>query len=189
VAVFAAVAMVLNAIRIPAIMWPGLWYPLCEIPIVIACLLFGFKIAIMAGSINLIGQLAFFQINPGSIVGYPMGFLALLVTLFGIYVAKKIIIARNESSKEPFNEKRKAAYLIGLAMVFRACIMPFSDYFIFYGILLPLVGIPIPEAYRAALFPYFILFNVMVPLYTVPISILVATKVGNITKITLSVFK
>ena len=171
VAVFAALAMGLNAIRIPAILWPGLAYPLWEIPIFISCLLFGFKIAIMVGVINLAGQLAFFQIGPGSIVGYPVGFLALLVTLSGMYVAI-IFINHKASLEKPLSSKKTITLLTGLTTVFRAGIMPFIDYAIFYGILLPLVGIPIPEASRVALIPAFILFNIMVPLYAIPIAYL-----------------
>lgn len=172
-------------------MWPGLAYPLSEIPIIIACLLFGFKIAIAIGTINLMGQLSLFQLGPGSIVGYPMGFVALLVTLFGIYVAKRISVyaRRKSSSGKPEDNKKMATLLTGFSTAFRAGIMPFSDYFVFYGILLPLVGIPIPDAYRVALIPYFILFNLMVPLYTLPISYFVAIKVGSITKIDLAINK
>jgi riboflavin transporter FmnP len=184
ISVFAAVAISLNAIRIPAIFWPGLAYPLCEIPILIAFLLFGFKIAIMIGVINLAGQLIFFQLGPGSLAGYPEGFLALLVTLSGIYVATRLLI-RNSSSEKPPSSKRIAAILTALAIAFRAGIMPSVDYAVFYGILLPLVGIPITEAYRAALIPAFVLFNLMVPIYSVTIAYVVATRVSEHMKLKL----
>jgi riboflavin transporter FmnP len=177
VAVFAAVAISLNAIRIPAIFWPGLAYPLSEIPIVIAFLLYDFKIATLVGVINLAGQLLFFQLGPGSIVGYPMGFLALLVTLSGMYIATRLMFGKVTPEK-PLSERKKATIFTAFAMAFRTAIMPFSDYAVFYGILLPLVGISIPDAYRAALIPAFILFNIMVPLYTVPIAYVVGTKVS-----------
>jgi riboflavin transporter FmnP len=181
VAVFAAVAIGLNFIRIPAFMWPGLFYPIWEIPAIIACLLFGFRIAIMVGLINLLGQLVFFQLGPGSLVGYPMGFVALLVTLLGVYAAKTFIMQR--TSRNSIDNKSTGVLLTGFTTAFRVCIMPFIDYLVFYGILLPLVGIPIPDAYRAALIPYFILFNLMVPLYTLPIAYLVSKKVAAYTKI------
>lgn len=176
IAVFSALAISLNAIRIPAFLWPGMAYPIWEIPIVIAYFLFGFKIAVMVGAVNLVGQLAFFNFGPGFLVGFPVGFIALLVMLSGIYMANRIVISR-ASTEKPFGVKKAAICLTGFAVAFRAGIMPFIDYGVFYGILLPIVGIPIPDEYRAALIPVFILFNVTVPLYTVPIAYFVARRV------------
>ena len=50
---FAALAIALNAIRIPAFFWPGNFFTLSEIPVVIAFLLFGVRIGVFVGFLNL----------------------------------------------------------------------------------------------------------------------------------------
>src|SRR5512136_231357 len=88
---FAAVAIALNAVRIPTFYWPGMFYTLCDIPIVIVFLLFGFKIGLMVEGIHVLGQEIFFPVGPGAVVAYPMGFVTNLLMVSGIYVASRFI--------------------------------------------------------------------------------------------------
>jgi len=183
IATFAAIAIALNTIRIPTIYWPGFSYHFNEIPIVVAFLLFGPKIGALVGVLHLAGQLALFPIGPTGIVAYPMGLVALLLMLFGVYLASSFT-SRRATSEKPPNEKKRTIYLTAFAAASRGGIMPFLAYGVMYRVLLPLVlGISIPEAYIAALVPSFVLYNVTVPLYTIPIAYVVATKVGRYLKI------
>jgi riboflavin transporter FmnP len=176
IATFAAIAIALNTIRIPTIYWPGFSYHFNEIPIVVAFLLFGPKIGALVGVLHLAGQLALFPIGPTGIVAYPMGLVALLVMLLGMYLASRFT-SRRAASEKPLNEKKRTIYFTAFAAASRGGIMPFLAYGVMYHVLLPLVlGISIPETYIAALVPSFVLYNVTVPLYTVPISYLIARR-------------
>ncbi len=181
--VFAAIAIALNAVRIPTIYWPNMAYTLCDIPIVIAFLLFGYKIGLLVEGIHVLGQEVFFPTGPGAVVAYPMGFVYNLLMVFGIYVASSLI-ARRAASGNQIGEKKKTVYLTGSAAAFRGFIMPIVDYFLLYHVLLPLVlGAAIPQEYIAALIPAFVVYNVTSALYVVPIAIFVASRVNKYTRI------
>ena len=183
IATFAAIAIALNTVRIPTIYWPGFSYHFNEIPIVVAFLLFGPKIGVLVGVLHLAGQEALFPVGPVGIVVYPMGFMALLVMLFGIYLAIRFIIYK-VAPEMPIDEKKRTIYLTAFAAVCRGAVMPLIAYGVLYRFLLPLVlGTPIPEAYIAALVPSFVLYNVTVPLYTIPISYVIARRVSNYLKL------
>ena len=176
---FAAIAIALNVVKIPTIYWPGWSYHFNEIPIVIAFMLFGPKIGILVGVIHLTGQELLFPTGPAGIVAYPMGFIALLLMLSGVYLANWFI-SRRTSPDKPFSEKRRSVYLTAFSTASRGAIMPFLTYGVMYHVLLPLVlGINVPETNVMALVPSFILYNVTVPLYTIPIAYFTATEVNK----------
>jgi uncharacterized membrane protein len=177
---FAALAIALNAIRIPAFFWPGNFFTLAEIPVVIAFLLFGVRIGVFVGFLNLLGQLAFFLINPVYLVAYPMGFVATLLMLLGVYTACRLI--RNKDPTQSWGERKKLIISTLFAALLRGAIMPIIDYKIFYGVLLPMFGYSLPESYVVGLIPIFILFNLIVSLYTVPIAFTVALQVKKVLK-------
>jgi riboflavin transporter FmnP len=183
IAIFAAISIALNAVRIPTIYWPGFSYHFNEIPIVVAFLLFGPKISVLVGVLQLIGQEALFPVGPVGIVVYPMGFVALLMMFFGVYLGNRFI-AHKDASEKSFDEKKRTIYLTAFAAVVRGGFMPLLSYGILYRFLLPLVlGTPISESYIAALVPSFVIYNVTVPLYTIPISYVIARKISNYLKL------
>ena len=99
IAIFAAIAIALNVVRIPTIYWPGFSYHFNEIPIVVAFLLFGPKIGVLVGVLQLVGQEILFPVGPIGIVVYPMGFVALLVMFFGVYLGNRFITHKDASEK------------------------------------------------------------------------------------------
>lgn len=178
---FAAIAIALNAIKIPAIFWPGNFFQLSEIPIAVAFLLFGVKIGVFVGFLNLLGQLAFYLISPVYIAAYPMGFIATLLMLLGVYIASRYVTHKNPS--EEIGEQKSMLYLTFLGVVPRAAIMPIIDYQIFFRFLLPIFSdTPLPETYMAGLIPVLILFNIITPLYTIPAAYTLATRVKKVLK-------
>jgi riboflavin transporter FmnP len=180
---FAAIAIALNTIRIPTIYLPGFSYHFNEIPIVVSFLLFGPRIGVLVGVLHLTGQELLFPMGPVGIVAYPMGFVALLLMLSGVYLANRFIIWKARSEKL-FTERKRTIYFTAFAAASRGGIMPFLTYGVMYAVLLPLVlGTNIPDVYVTALVPSFVLYNVTVPLYTVPIAYFVATKVNRLLKI------
>ena len=174
---FAAVAIALNAVRIPSVFHPGASYQFSQIPIIVAFLLFGARIGFLAGILNMAGGLLLFSTGPSSIIAYPMGLVSVLVMFAGLYAGSRFI-ANNGKSRQT------VIVLTFFVVVLRGCLMPFVDYGVLYHVLVPLIlGVSLPEAYIAGLVPAFILYNVTVPLYTIPFAYIVATKVGNHLKI------
>ena len=187
ISTFAALAIALNTIRIPSIFWPGFAYSFCEIPVLVAFLIFGFKIGFLVEAVHIVGQEIFFSAGPAGIVVYPMGFIFVPFMFFGIYLASKFLARRAASGKQ-ISEKKRALYFAGFATALRGGIMPIIDYTIMYGILLPLVlSITIPAAYIAALVPSFIIYNITSALYAVPIAYLIAKRVSKYLKIETSI--
>lgn len=171
IAVFTALTIVLNPIRIPTIYWPNFFYRLWEIPIVIVFLLFGFKISIAVGILNVLAQIILFPL-PAGILAYPWGLVAILVMLLGIQIGKKI-------NKKNQNTRKTLLVLTAFGVLLRVIIMPFVD-FIVYTSLLPIaLGQTIPMAYVFSLIPAIVAFNIIVPLYTIPTAYLISQKISQ----------
>jgi riboflavin transporter FmnP len=182
IAVFAAIAIILNAIRIPSIYY-SFFYTLCDIPVLVVFIIYGFKIGFLVEAIHIMGQEIFFPTGVAAVVTYPFGLVIHTFMFSGIYVAFKII-QRKRAQRNFVGEKKGIIYSTGLATALRGGLMPFIDYLILYNIALPLaLGISIPQSYILALVPAFIVYNVTSTLYAVPIAYLVATKTSNYLRI------
>ena len=183
IAVFGAIAIVLNAVRIPTVYYPNFFYGFYDIPVLVAFIIYGFKIGFLVEIIHIMGQEIFFPMGAGGAVVYPMGLVIHTFMFSGIYLANKLInqrIARGTN----VSEKKKNIYFTGIATALRGGLMPIIDYAVLYGILLPLaLGITIPETYILALVPSFIFYNVTSTLYAVPIAYLISRKTINYLKI------
>ena len=176
---FAALAIVLNTIRIPTFYWPNWYYTLSEIPVLVAFLIYGFKIGLLVEVLHIAGQEIFFPVGVGGIVVYPMGLIVMPLMVFGIYLARKFT-SRKAASGTQMSEKKTAIYLTGVVAAVRGGLMPIADYFVLYNLLLPLVlGRVIPGAYVAGLVPAFIVYNVTNALYAVPVAYLIARKTSK----------
>ena len=187
ISTFAALAIALNTIRIPSIFWPGFAYSFCEIPVLVAFLIFGFKSGFLVEALHIAGQEIFFPAGPAGIVVYPMCFIFVPLMFSGIYLASKFLARRAASGKQ-ISEKKRALYFAGFATALRGGIMPIIDYTIMYSILLPLVlSITIPAAHIAALVPSFIVYNITNALYVVPVAYLVAKRVSKYLKMETSI--
>jgi hypothetical protein len=175
--VFSALTIVLNVIMVPSFYWPGFNYRIYEIVMVIAFILFGFKIGTAVAALNVLGQIVFFPV-PGGIVGYPFGMIAMLLMMSGVYSANYLIQSRFLQGKA--STGRKILYLTAFGVAVRGTIMPLLDFGVLYHILLPIVlGRTIPEAYMLALLPGMFVFNITVPLYTIPLAYVIARKVSK----------
>ena len=183
ITVFTALAIILNAVRIPTFYHPGFFYSLYEIPVLVAFIIYGFKIGFLVETLHIIGQEIFFPLGPGGVVAYPMGLVVHLLMFTGIYFAYKIIKRKMDNGND-INEKKNIIYFTGLATVLRGVLMPMIDYAVLYKILLPLaLGRTIPETFILALVPAFIIYNITSGLLAVPIAYLIARKVSNYLKI------
>jgi hypothetical protein len=180
---FAAVAIALNVVRIPVVFYPGSFFQISQIPIVVVFLLYGASVGVLVGVINLVGGLLLFPLGPGGFMQYSMDFVSLLLMFAGLYVASRYIIRNDEAGRFSVGNK-PVIILTALATTFRGGIMPIIDYGLVSHVLVPLfLGVTLPEAYIAGLVPAFVLYNVIVTLYTVPLAYVVATTVGRYLKI------
>jgi riboflavin transporter FmnP len=177
---FAAVAIVLNVVKVPVFYLPGLSYTPIEIPVIVTFLLFGFKIGVLVEVLHVVGQILFFPAGPAGFAVYPMGMVAVLLMFVGVYFVSRFL-TRKARSRETLDKRKILVYLTAFAAVFRGGLMPFIDYGLLYHILLPLfLGTNIPEAYIVGLVPGFVVYNVTVALYTIPIAYVIAAKMGSV---------
>lgn len=176
---FAAVAIALNAIRIPTVFYPGTYFQFSQIPIVIAFLLFGVKTGVFVGLLNLAGGLALFPIGAVGLIVYPADFLSSLLMIAGIWIARKFTNYINESRRFPVFKKPAIGLTLG-AIALRTGIMPFFDFAVVYHVLVPLIlGIKPSEVYILGLVPAFVLYNAIVSLYVVSVAYVVAAKASK----------
>jgi hypothetical protein len=176
---FAAVAIALTVIKIPTLFYPGGFFRFSQIPVVIAFLLFGFRIGVLVGFVTLIGQIAVFPFNASAIfIAYPMEFASSLVMFGGMHLSNRLI--KKDGSGRYSLFKKPAVGLTVFATLFRGGIMPLADFWITFHVLVPLVlQVKVPEVYIVGLVPSFIAYNLIVPLYTVPTAYFVAKRVSR----------
>ena len=180
IAIFASLAIVLNSIRIPTFYWPGWFYTLSDIPVIVAFLIYGFKIGIFVEATQIIGQEIFFPVGPGGLVVYPMGLLVVPLMVFGFYLAKKFLLGKYVEWSQ-VSEKKAVIYSTGFALALRGSIMPLVDFFILYQVLLPFVlNRVLPATYVMGLIPAFVIYNITSTLYAVPTAYLISKRIKKI---------
>jgi len=178
---FAALTIVLSAVKIPTIFWPQQNFRLWEIPVVTAFLLFGFRVGFSVAVIGIAGQTALF-VGPAGILEAPWGIILVLTMFFGLYLAKKLSQSRFSLMKG-ITGIMPILFFTAFSIIVRTSIMLPVDYAIYSSILPIVIGVNIPNAYIIGLMPFTILFNVLVPLYTVPVSYLLAKTISNNVKV------
>jgi hypothetical protein len=180
IVVFAALALVLSPIRIPTFFWPGQYFRLWEIPIIVAFFLFGFKVSFAATLLYAVGYVTIIPDGSG-IVGLPWVIVLMLSVFLGLLLARKIG-NRNISEKEK-RWMKPIVLFTTFGVLSRVAIMPFVDYGV-YRFLLPFViGRTLPNVYIMGLMPAIVFFNIVVPLYTIPIAYVMAKTIEASMKI------
>jgi hypothetical protein len=177
---FAALAIALDPIRIPAFFWPGQYFRLWEIPVIIAFLLFGFKIGVSIQAIFAVVHITIFPDGSGVIFA-PWSITLMVCMFLGLFVASRLINRRNFQGDKIW--RKSVIYYTTFSILARVTVMPVIDYLV-YRFLLPLVlGHGFTDAFIFALMPAIIVFNILVPLYEVPIAYIVAKNVNTTLKI------
>ena len=183
IVIFAALSIALEPIRIPTFFWPGQYFRLWELPVIVAFFLFGFKVGFSVSVLNAVGYVAIFP-DVSGILGPPWRIILMMSVFTGLILARKV---KNFTNPQPEKRLKKPIVVYTIfGIVSRAAIMPFVDIGV-YKFLLPLViGRVIPDAYIFGLVPGIVLFNILVPLYTIPIAygaaktISKSMKIGNL---------
>ncbi len=176
IVIFAALTIVLEPIRLPTYFWPGQYYRLWELPVIVAFFLFGFKVALSVTIIDAVGYIMIFP-DAAGILGPPWRIILMLSVFLGLYLAFKFVNRKTLNQESWW--KKPVIYFTLFAILSRAAIMPFVDYGV-YRFLLPFViGRGIPDAYILGLMPAIVFFNITVPLYIIPVAYLVAKTVSK----------
>ena len=132
VSLFAALAIALNIIRIPTIYFPGYFYSIFDIPILVAFIVYGFKIGYFVEIIHIIGQEIFFPVGVAGLVIYPMGIVVHTLMFSGIYFANRLINQKIIAGKK-ISIKKQSLYFTGLSTFFRGTKMPLIDFSILFS--------------------------------------------------------
>ncbi len=177
---FSGLAMVLNpaisGIALPFPPMPTLYFQVWEIPLIIAFILFGFRVALIADLINAVFLFALF---PGpSQPYYVTSALATFGTMLGIFAASRLLTFNTLEIKPAAKAKFLSASVF-LAILFRTVVMASVMFCILYFDPLGVFP-PIPATFiLVSILPLQAVFNVIVPLYLVPTSYLISKLVNR----------
>jgi riboflavin transporter FmnP len=176
--VFTALGIMLERIRIPTL--PGqVQFYFWEIPVVIALLLFGFRLGFSVAVLTAFGQALIFPRALGFL--FPIwNLIAMLTTLIGVYVGQRLVKWRvSRTSQANMLKIKPVLYLVSLAIVFRLSLMPFVNYFM-YRFMMPIfVGRSFSDAFIMALMPGLLAYDAIIMLYTVPTSYIIAKMINK----------
>jgi riboflavin transporter FmnP len=182
--VFSALAIALEPLKVPVFFWPGQYFHFWEIPAVIGFFLYNSKVSFSIIVLGSIGY-AFFFPGPLGFLGPIWRIIVLSVTLFGLWIAKKVV---NRNTKEPKLSPRKTwitplVIITGVATLVRVAIAPVIDLSI-YRFLFPIVlGRVYTDVYLVGLVPAMVLFNLLLSLFSVSVAYLISKKVNSALKI------
>jgi riboflavin transporter FmnP len=177
--VFAALAIALSPIAIPAGYLSGFFYRFWEIPIVAAFLLLGPKSGVIVAVLRTVAELTLFT-SPAGVLGPPVTFLVTLNMLLGVYAAYRLL--KRKASQDENLGSKPVMYFTALGTFSRVVLSTFVTYVLF-RFLLPLVGFSFSDTQIMALIPVVMLFDLTLSLYTIPIGYLMARIVSRNLKI------
>lgn len=172
---FAALTVALAPFRIPSVYLPGLYYRFSEIPIVVAFLLFGPRIAIAVAGINVLAEIVLFP-GPAVYVARPVVFVLVLCMFLGIYLACRFLKRETPLNSNLF---KTGLYYTAFGTLIRTAVAPLLNYPLYRYIFPLLVGYSASDAQVMALMPAFMIYALTFSLYTIPIGFLVARIVSR----------
>jgi riboflavin transporter FmnP len=171
---FAAVTIALDPVRVPYVLLPGLYFRFCEIPMVIAFILFGARIGIAIAALNVFAEIILFP-GPVVFIGRPMVFLLVLCMFLGMYLAKKTF--KLNSSHQSF--AKTSAYYTVFGTTFRAAAAPVLNFPLYRYAIPFFTGTIFTDTMVLAMIPSFVIYAVIFALYTIPIGCLIAKAVSK----------
>ncbi len=177
--VFAAVAIALDRFRIPAVFAPLQFY-FWEIPIIIALLLFGFKVGFSIAAITAFGQALIYPRALGFLFPF-WNLLAMSTFIVSVTLVKQILDRRkNDVTTMNYNRIKPIIYLTSISMAVRLLVMPFVNFFMYKYMMPIFVGQSFSDVAIIAMVPSSMIFDVILTLYTIPIAYMIAKKVYKI---------
>jgi riboflavin transporter FmnP len=173
---FAALTIALDPIRVPTVYLPGVFYRFCEIPMVVAFLLFGPAIGISIAGLNMFAEMVLFP-GPTVIVGRPVVFVLVLSMFLGIYSARWLL--NREISQNSNALLKPVLYCTAFGALFRTVVAPITNYPLYRYAVPLLTGVSMSDSRAMALLPAFMIYALTFSLYTIPVSYLIARVVSR----------
>jgi hypothetical protein len=176
VIILASIAIALNPIKIPTVFWPGQYYRLWEIPLIVAFFLFGLKLAFLTTTLYATAHVTILSAIVGPIA-FPWVIVLMLSTFLGLSLF--LNFGKRKFAKQENTSKKPLFYSTSFGTLTRVAIMPFVD-LAMYKFLLPIfVGSSFPDSYILGLVPVIVVFNITVPLYSIPIAYIIAKTINK----------
>ena len=178
IAVFTALAAVLNLVKIPAPYLPLFNYQLGDIILVISFFLFGIRIGFTIAVFNMIISMIMYS-NLIGIIGAPYYLIAILTMILGAYLFLKILKKRDYYRQ--YNDAKSVTLSTSFAVITRTLIMLPLDFFV-YGFLVAFVsGWSVSDSFTLimATMPGIILYNITVPIFVIPTSYYIAKRISK----------
>jgi riboflavin transporter FmnP len=172
---FAALTIALDPFRIPSFYLPGVYYRFCEIPMVVAFLLFGPEVGISIAGLNVFAEMVLFP-GPTVIVGRPVVFVLVLSMFLGIYSARWLLKLHASNSNALL---KPMLYCTAFGALLRTMVAPLTNYPMYRYAVPLLTGLSMSDASVMALMPAFMIYALTFSLYTIPIGYLVARIVSR----------
>jgi hypothetical protein len=177
--IFTAIVILLDRIRIP--LGPISLY-FWEIPLVVALLLFGFKLSFSIAVISAFAQALIFPRMMGFL--FPVwNLIAMSTTLVAVFLMQLLITRKSFNVARLKKSRFNVVFLFVLStLVIRLSVTPFVNYFM-YKYMLPIVlGNVYSDVYLAALLPLLMIYDTILVLYTVPTGYMIAKKINKTLK-------
>lgn len=171
---FAAVAIALNPVAIPAVYVTGFYYRFWEIPIVAAFLLLGPKMGVTVAVLRTVAALTLFP-GPAGIFGSLFALPITLSMLLGVYSADRLL--KRKASQDKNLGIKPVTYFTALGALFRTATAPFVMYAMYHFFL------SFSDIQIMALMPVFAVFALTLSLYTIPVGYLIARTVSRNLKV------
>ncbi len=174
VALFTALAVVLNGLTVPAPYAGFLLYGVWEIPVLLALLLLGFRGGVAVAALN---GLALEFVNPGSLPTGPLyNFVAEVAMFAGVVAAQRVAGGRRASILAGLATAAGAAARTGVMTVVNWLVLA-RPYPIGFG------SFGVTQAEVPAYLVLIAVFNATVALYVVPASYGIRTAIRSRTKV------
>ena len=174
--IFVAIAVVLGYFTIPV--GPMIFY-FWEIPVVVALLLYGFK---MGFSVAAISVFTMTMLIPKSIgILFPIwNLIAMTTTLLAITLTQWLITHKTSSNAQTRKHRFNFVIFFVIAtMGIRLAVMPFVNYFMYKYMMPIVVGTVYTEVYLVAVIPALLIYDAILVLYTVPTGYIIARRVNK----------
>ncbi len=172
--VFAAVAIALTPIAVPAGFMVGYYFRFWEIPIVVAFLLLSPKIGVLVAALRALAELTLLP-TPAGFLGPITSFGGTLAMLLGVYVAGWLLKRKQFKPQGKRFGIAAVTLLSAFGALSRASIVPFIMY--------PVYRFFAPRAFTDAqimvLVPGIMVFAAILALYTIAVGYLIAKTINR----------
>ncbi len=174
--IFVAIAVVLGYLTIPV--GPMIFY-FWEIPVVVALLLYGFKMGFSVAAVSVFVMTIIFPKSIGIL--FPIwNLIGMSTTMVAIALTQWLITRKASNGSQAKKQGVNIlTFFVVSAMGIRLAVMPFVNYFMYKYMMPVVVGTIYTDVYLVALIPALLIYDAILVLYTVPTGFIIAKRVNN----------